>query len=102
MNSRIQLWTLIHMAIFMFFVDALKRLDNLNLLLAVFGFLDIFDIYGPTVGVLNAENLKITFPRNKINRKVVPEYAFFLRMCTIICMREATYISNGFRIRAGP
>ena len=26
----------------------------------------------------------------------------FLRICTIFCMREATYISYGYRMRAGP
>ena len=34
--------------------------------------------------------------------KLVAKQAFQARIGTIFCMREATYISDGFRMRAGP
>ena len=40
--------------------------------------------------------------RNKANSKLVTKYAFFTRICIIFCMCKAVYISNGFRMRAGP
>ena len=33
---------------------------------------------------------------------LIAKQAFRVRICTMSCMREATYISNGFRMRAGP
>ena len=33
--------------------------------------------------------------------KLVVKYAFVLRICTMFCMREATYISDGFHMRTG-
>ena len=33
---------------------------------------------------------------------MISKQAFRARVCTIFCMREATYISDGFRMRAGP
>ena len=30
------------------------------------------------------------------------KHAFRARICSILCMREATFISHGFRMRAGP
>ena len=51
----------------------------------------------PTMGALNADIPKIIFPKS--HNKLVAKEAFFLWLCTIFCMREAVYSSNGFRMR---
>ena len=50
-------------------------------------------LYGTTVGALNAESPK---------SNLVAKQAFRARICTIICMREATYIYDAFRMRQPP
>ena len=55
----------------------------------------------PTVGAVNAESPKRTFQK-RAQTKFVTEYAYFMQICTIYCMREAVYISYDFRMRAGP
>ena len=59
--------------------------------------------YGPTVGAFNAESPKrIVTTKKKGKCNFVAKQAFRARICTIFCMREAIYISDGFRMRAGP
>ena len=57
--------------------------------------------HGPTVGALNTESPQQTFFKTVKKHKLVTKN-IFLRICTIFCMREATYISDDFRMRAGP
>ena len=47
---------------------------------------------GPSAGVLDAE---IPKSKKKHENEIVTKYLFFLRICTIICMREAVTISYG-------
>ena len=60
-----------------------------------------FSAYGPTVGALIAESPK-DFLQKKTKCNLVAKRAFWARICTISCMRKVTYISDGFRMRAGP
>ena len=41
-------------------------------------------------------------PKYYSKNKMVAKSVFFLQICTIFCMRETVYISDGFRMRAGP
>ena len=58
----------------------------------------IMTFIGPSAGALDAESPK----SKKLKGCLVTKYALFLRICTIFCMRETTYISYGVRMRASP
>ena len=62
----------------------------------------------PTVGHqrylgLMAQPRGLSTPRapKDLCTRLVAKLAFWARICTIFCMRGATYISDGFRMRAG-
>ena len=56
--------------------------------------------YGPTMGALNAESPPNNFAT--IFKNMGAKQALQPRIRTIFCMRKTTYISNEFRMRAGP
>ena len=56
---------------------------------------------GPTMRTLNAERPKQKM-LPKMKKRMVAKQAFRASICTIFCLREATCISDDFRMRAGP
>ena len=56
-------------------------------------------LMAPPRGLSTPRALKVKI---KTKKEMVAKYAFFVRICTIFCIREAVYISYGSRIPPRP
>ena len=62
----------------------------------------MLEAYGPTVGGLSTPKAPEELFQKNPKNKLVAKKKFFLRICTIFCMREAVYIPYVSRILPAP